>query len=160
MDFVQFGSVTYAGFISMAEVFFVAVLVAGLGALATAHGGLDFILRKFQRLIHGKRSAEFGIGGLVSIADICTANNTVAIVVAGKMAKKIASKFGVSARRSASILDVFSCVWQGVIPYGAQLLLIGGLSKLSPFTIIPYAWYPFSLAVFVVLAIVFKYPKG
>ncbi|MBT3181003.1 MAG: Na+/H+ antiporter NhaC family protein [Deltaproteobacteria bacterium] len=160
MSFVEFGKVSYDGFISMAEVFFVAVLVAGLAALATEHGGLDYILRKFQKLLRGKRSAEFGIGGLVSIADIFTANNTVAIVIVGKMAKKIAGKFDISAKRSASILDVFSCVWQGVIPYGAQLLLIGGLAKLSPFTIIPYAWYPFTLAVFAVFAIVFKYPKG
>ena len=76
------------------------------------------------------------------------------------MAKKIATKFDISPKRSASMLDIFSCVWQGVIPYGAQLLLIGGLAKLSPFSIIPYAWYPFALAFFAILAIVFKYPKG
>lgn len=159
IDFVQFGKYTYDGFIGMAEVIFFAILVAGLAAIATAQGGLDWVLSKFKKLIRGKRTAEFGIAGLVTIADICTANNTVAIIVSGRMAKSIAGRFGVSPQRAASVLDIFSCVLQGIVPYGAQLLLIGGLAKLSAFSIIPYAWYPFALGVLGVAAIVFKFPR-
>ncbi len=159
ITFVGFGTEVYQGFLSMAEVFFLTVLVAGLAAMASEQGGLGWMLGKFMRLIRGSRSAEFGMAGLVSIADVTTANNTIAIIISGKMAKNIAQKFQVSPRRTASLLDIFSCVWQGVLPYGAQLLLIGGLAKISPFKVIPYAWYPFALAAAATAAIAFKFPK-
>jgi Na+/H+ antiporter NhaC len=145
ITFLQFGKATNDGFSSMAEVFFLTVLIAGLAAIATKDGGINYLLSKLQKLIRSKRSAEIGIAAFVSVADICIANNTVAILVTGKMARKIREQFGVSAARSASLLDTFSCVWQSLIPHGAQLLLAGGLSKLSPFEIIPYAWYPVML---------------
>jgi len=159
ITFVGFGTEVYQGFLSMAEVFFLTVLVAGLAGMASEQGGLNYVLGKFWKLIRGKRSAEFGVAGLVSIADITTANNTVAIIISGKMAKNMAQKFEISPRRTASLLDIFSCVWQGVLPYGAQLLLIGGLAKISPFKVIPFAWYPYALAIAATAAIAFKFPK-
>lgn len=160
LDFLQFGKATYEGFESMAEVFFLTVLTAGLAAIATKEGGLHYLLERLNRFIKGKRSAEIGIASFVSIADLCIANNTVAIIVTGKMARTISDTYKLSAPRVASILDIFSCVWQGLIPYGAQMLLAGGLAKLSPFELIPYAWYPMALGVAATLAIVFQWPKA
>lgn len=153
IGFIEFGKATYEGFLSMAEVFFLTVLSAGLAAIATREGGLSYLLSKLQRWIRSKRSAEFGIAALVSLADICIANNTVAIIVTGPMVKEIAERFNIAKARAASLIDVYSCVWQGLIPYGAQLLLAGGLAKLSPFQIIPYTWYPIALGIVATVSI-------
>lgn len=150
---LEIGKIIYNGFISMADVFFVTILIAGMSAIATKEGGLDFLLKKLSPLAVGKRSAEAVIAISVSLADICVANNTVAILFTGPVAKRIASQFGIDKGRSASILDVFSCVWQGIIPHGAQLLLVGGLCKLSGFSIMPFAFYPIILGVVSVIAI-------
>lgn len=154
LTFVEFGKATYEGFLSMAEVFFLTVLSAGLAAIATKEGGLDYLLSKLQRLIRSTRTAELGIAALVSLADICIANNTVAIIVTGPMVKQIAERFHIAKARAASLMDIYSCVWQGLIPFGAQILLAGGLSKLSPFSIIPYTWYPMALGIAATLSIV------
>jgi Na+/H+ antiporter NhaC len=138
----------------MADVFFVTILIAGMSAIAAKEGGLDFLLRKLSPLAVGKRSAEAVIAISVSLADICVANNTVAILFTGPVAKRIASQFGINKARSASILDVFSCVLQGIIPHGAQLLLVGGLCKISGFSILPFAFYPFALGVVSIISIV------
>lgn len=148
------GKIVYNGFISMADVFFVTILIAGMSAIAAKEGGLDYILKKLSPFARGKRSAEAVIATAVSIADICVANNTVAILFTGPVAKKIATQFRIAPSRSASLLDVFSCVWQGIIPHGAQLLLVGGLCKLSGFAILPFAFYPIILGLIAVISVI------
>lgn len=144
----------------MQEIFILSLLVGGLAALIAKDGGVDYLLHAITSRIKSTRGAEAGIGALVSVADICTANNTVAIVITGPMAKQIADENGVDPRRSASILDIFSCVWQGIIPYGAQLLLAGQLAQLSPLEIMPTLYYPYLLALAGILAILFGFPKA
>lgn len=152
--FLAVGKIIYDGFMSMADVFFVTFLIAGLAALAAKEGGLDYLIKKLAPLARGKKSAEFVIALCVSFADICIANNTVAILFVGPIAKKMAAQFRIAKARSASILDVFSCVWQGVIPHGAQILLAGGLCHLSGFEILPYSYYPLFLGCMALLDIV------
>lgn len=147
------GKIIYTGFVTMSDVFFVTILIAGLAAIAAKEGGVDYLLKKLSPLAKGKKSAEAVIAISVSFADICVANNTVAILFTGPVAKKIAAQFGIDKARSASLLDVFSCVWQGIIPHGAQLLLVGGLCKLSGFAILPFAFYPVILGVVSVINI-------
>lgn len=156
MGFIEFGKSIYEGFLSMTEVFFLTILSSGLAAITSREGGLDYLLSKLQRWIRSTRSAEFGIAALVSLADICIANNTVAIVVTGPMVKQIAERFGIARARAASLIDVYSCVWQGLIPFGAQLLLAGGFAKLSPFQIIPYTWYPIVLGLVASVSILWE----
>lgn len=157
---IAFTQTIYEGFTSMQEIFILSLLVGGLAALISKDGGVDYLLHAITSRIKSIRGAEAGIGALVSVADICTANNTVAIVITGPMAKQIADENGVDPRRSASILDIFSCVWQGIIPYGAQLLLAGQLSQLSPLEIMPSLYYPYLLGIMGVLAIVLGFPKA
>ena len=111
------------------------------------------------RHVNNKRGAELSIATLVSLVNICTANNTVAILTVGGIAKKIGDRFGVDNRKCASILDTFSCMMQGIIPYGAQLLMAGGLAALNPVSIVPYLYYPFLLGIMSLLSILFRYPK-
>jgi len=160
LTFISFAQTIYEGFTSMQEVFILSLLVGGLAALIAKDGGVDYLLHAITSRIKSTRGAEAGIGALVSVADICTANNTVAIVITGPMAKQIADENGVDPRRSASILDIFSCVWQGIIPYGAQLLLAGQLAQLSPLEIMPTLYYPYLLALAGILAILFGFPKA
>jgi Na+/H+ antiporter NhaC len=150
---LEIGKLIYSGFISMADVFFVTILIAGMSAIAAKEGGLDFLLQKLSPLAKGKRSAEAVIAISVSLADICVANNTVAILFTGQLAKGLAAKFKIDKARSASILDVFSCVWQGIIPHGAQVLLVGGLCKLSGFSVLLFSFYPMVLGIISIIAI-------
>lgn len=140
------GKLIYQGFEDMSEVFYMTVLIAGLASIAAKEGGLEWIIVNIQRVVRGRKSAELAIAAIVSLVDICVANNTVAIVISGPMAKDLSTRYGISPARTASLLDIFSCIWQGVIPYGAQLLLVMALARLSPFEIIPYSWYPVALA--------------
>jgi Na+/H+ antiporter NhaC len=156
---IAYTQTIYEGFTSMQEIFILSLLIGGLAALISKEGGIDYLLNAISSRITSVKGAEFGIAALVSVADICTANNTVAIVITGPMAKEIADENGVDPRRSASLLDIFSCVWQGIIPYGAQLLLAGQLSELSPLQIMPSLYYPYLLGVMGILAIVFGFPK-
>lgn len=155
-----FAQQIYAGFTGMQEIFILSLLIGGLANMIAKEGGIEYILRVINSMIKGKKGAEIGIGALVSVADICTANNTVAIVLAGPMAKDIAKENGVDPRRSASLLDIFACIFQGVIPYGAQLLLAGSIAGLSPLLIMPHLYYPYLLAVMVILAIIFQFPRA
>ena len=109
--------------------------------------------------MHGKRGAELSIGLLVALVDLCTANNTVAIITVGPIAKKIGDRYGVDNRKCASILDTFSCFMQGIIPYGAQLLMAAGLAEINPVGIVPYLYYPFAIGLAALTAIIFRYPR-
>ncbi|NLT95168.1 MAG: Na+/H+ antiporter NhaC family protein [Clostridia bacterium] len=159
-NLLAFAQLIYEGFLSMQEIFLLSFLTGGLVELTREYGGLDYLLQFISSKIKTKKGAEFGLAGLISLADIATANNTVAIVLAGPIAKEISEKHGIEPKRSASILDIFSCVWQGIIPYGAQILLAGSLANLSPFAIIPNLWYQFLLAGAALVAIVIGFPKS
>lgn len=147
------------GIVSMGEPIIVTMMAGGMLELIKQQGGIDFIIDRMTRRIHGKRGAEFSIGALVSLVDVCTANNTVAIITVGGIAKQIGDRYGVDNKKAASILDTFSCFVQGLIPYGAQLLMAGGLAALNPVSIIPYLYYPFAIGLAATLAILLRYPK-
>ncbi len=148
------------GVIGMGELIVVTLLAGGVLETIRYNGGIDWIIGKLTKRVNGQRGAEFSISGLVCLANICTANNTIALIMAGPIAKDIATKFNVDPRRSASLLDTFSCFVQGIIPYGAQVLMAAGLSGLSPLVIIPKLYYPVLMGFGAVLAILFRYPKS
>ncbi len=147
------------GILNMGELIIITMMAGGLLAIIKYNGGIDFIIQRMTRHVHTKRGAELSIAGLVSFVNCCTANNTVAILTVGGIAKQIGDKFGVDNRKCASILDTFSCMVQGLIPYGAQMLMAAGLAALNPVSIIPYLYYPFALGFIALLAILFRYPK-
>ena len=144
----------------MFETMIVTILVASIGALMKEFGGFEFILQLITRGFKSRRGGEFGIGLLVSIMDIATANNTVAIVMAGPLAKDVSKEFDVSPARTASILDIFSCIWQGIIPYGAQLLIAAGLAGIGSITIVPFLFYQGFLLIAVLISIIFQIGTG
>lgn len=147
------------GILGMGELIIITMMAAGMLELIKEKGGLDYIIDCLTRYIKGKRGAELCIAALVSMVNVCTANNTVAIITVGGIAKKIGDRFGVDNRKSASILDTMSCCTQGLIPYGAQLLMAAGLASLNPVCIIPYLYYPFCLGIITLLSIVFRFPR-
>ena len=147
------------GVTGMYDITVISIVVACIVSLVKEYGGIQFILNLIRRNIRGQRGAEAGIAGLALLVDLCTANNTVAIVMAGPIAKEISGEFGVNPRRSASLLDIFTSAGQGMIPYGAQLLSAAGLTGLTPFQIMPYLFYPILMAVSAVLFIVFRKSK-
>lgn len=147
------------GILSMGELIIITIMAGGLLELIKHNGGIDFIIQRMTRHINSKRGAELSIATLVSLVNICTANNTVAILTVGGIAKKIGDRFGVDNRKCASILDTFSCMMQGIIPYGAQLLMAGGLAALNPISIVPYLYYPFLLGIMSLISILLRYPK-
>jgi Na+/H+ antiporter NhaC len=147
------------GIIGMGELIIITLLAGGLLEIIKHNGGIDYIIELLTRHIHGKRGAELSIGALVSVVDVCTANNTVAIITVGGIAKQIGDRYGVDNKKAASILDTFSCFVQGLIPYGAQLLMAAGLAALNPVNIIPYLYYPFAIGIAALLAILFRYPR-
>jgi Na+/H+ antiporter NhaC len=147
------------GILGMSELIIVTMLAGGLLEIVRSNGGIDYIISKMSAHIKTKRGAELSIAALVSLTDICTANNTVAIITVGGIAKQIGDRFGVDNRKCASILDTFSCCMQGIIPYGAQMLMAAGLAKLNPIEIIPFLYYPFTVGVIALIAILFRYPK-
>lgn len=147
------------GVLGMSELIIITMMAGGLLEIIREIGGIDYIIQKMTSHIHGKRGAEFSIGILVALVDLCTANNTVAIITVGGIAKQIGDKYGVDSRKCASILDTFSCCVQGIIPYGAQLLMAAGLSKLNPIKILPYLYYPYAIGIAAILSIIFRLPK-
>ncbi|MCR5152986.1 MAG: Na+/H+ antiporter NhaC family protein [Prevotella sp.] len=148
------------GIVGMGELIIITMMAGGLLELIKVNGGIDYLMTHLTRHIKGKRGAELSIAALVTVVNLCTANNTVAIITVGGIAKKISDKFHIDSRRSASILDTYSCFAQGLIPYGAQLLMSAGLAAISPVSIIPYLYYPFCLGLIATLAILFRYPKN
>ena len=147
------------GMTGMGELIIVTLMAGGMLELIRFNGGVDYVLHRLTQHVRGKRGAELSIAALVSLANICTANNTIAIITVGPLANDIAEQFRVDKRKSASILDTFSCVIQGIIPYGAQLLIAAELSGLSPIHIIGYLYYPMALGVAAVLSILLRYPR-
>lgn len=147
------------GIIGMGELIIIAMMAGGMLEIIRENGGIDFIINKITAHINSKRGAELSIAALVSMVNICTANNTVAILTVGNISKKIGDRFGVDNRKAASILDTFSCMVQGLIPYGVQMLLAAGLANLSPMDILPYLYYPLAIGVAALLAILLRYPK-
>ena len=147
------------GVIGMGELIIIAMMAGGMLEIIRENGGIDFIISKITAHVNSKRGAELSIAALVSMVNICTANNTVAILTVGNISKKIGDKFGVDNRKAASILDTFSCTIQGLIPYGVQMLLAAGLSELSPLDIIPYLYYPMAIGLAALFAILFRYPR-
>lgn len=147
------------GMTGMGELIIVTLMAGGMLELIRFNGGVDYVLHRLTQHVKGKRGAELSIAALVSLANICTANNTIAIITVGPLANDIAEQFRVDKRKSASILDTFSCVIQGIIPYGAQLLIAAELSGLSPINIIGYLYYPMTLGVVAILSILFRYPR-
>lgn len=147
------------GITGMGELIIITMMAGGMMEIIRHNGGIDYILNALTRRIHTKRGAELSIAALVCLINLCTANNTVAIITAGPLANDIATRFGVDKRKSASILDTFSCFTQGLIPYGAQLLMAAGLASVSPIAILPYLYYPFIMGACALLSILFRYPR-
>ncbi|MGR5460329.1 Na+/H+ antiporter NhaC family protein [Vibrio alfacsensis] len=164
----NFAQDIYSGFGSMQEIFLLSMLIGGLSELMRRQGGLAFLTNLVSSIIrsfgssHSKeangRASELGIAGLVSMVNTCTANNTVAIIVSGSVARQLAEENNVSPRRSASLLDIFSCVIQGVLPYGAQVLLLGSVFNLSPLEVVANSYYCFALAIAAIVAVFIKHP--
>lgn len=168
-SFTSFGKDIYGGFSNMQEIFLLSMLIGGISELMRQQGGLAFLTQTISRVINvfskkhqsseNLRASEFGIASLVSLTNLCTANNTVAIIVSGGVARELADENGVTPRRSASLLDIFSCVIQGVLPYGAQALLLGSVFELSPLDVVAHSYYCFFLAFSAIVAIMLKHPS-
>lgn len=163
----QFSKDIYQGFTGMQEIFLLSMLIGGLGALMERQGGLAWISTRIAALIarftrehsgeQNEKAAELGIAGVVGLTNLCTANNTVAIIVASKVARDLAEHHGVTPRRAASMLDIFSCVVQGLIPWGAQALLLGSIFALSPLSVVSMSFYPMALALAALVAVFIKH---
>ena len=147
------------GITNMGELIIVTLLAGGMLEMIRYNGGIDWIILKLTSRIRSSKGAETSIAALVSFANLCTANNTIALIMAGPIAKDIADRFKIDPRRSASLLDIFSCFVQGIIPYGAQLLMAAGLGHVSPIEIMQYLYYPYLLGAGALLAIAFNYPR-
>jgi Na+/H+ antiporter NhaC len=150
---------TGEGMAGMYEISFLAILIAGMVAVIKHNGGIDYLLYLVTRNIKSKKGAEFSIAGLVGLTDLSTANNTISIIITGPLAKDIAEKYDIDPRKSASLLDVFSCCIQGLIPYGAQLLVAAGVAGISPISILPYSYYPLLIGACGVIAILIGFPR-
>lgn len=148
-----------AGMAGMYEISFLAILIAGMVSIIKHNGGIDYLLYVVTRKSKTKKSAEFSIAGLVALTNLSTANNTISIIIAGPLAKNIAEKYGIDPRKSASILDVFACCIQGLLPYGAQLLLAAGVAHISPLSILPYSFYPVLIGICGIIAILIGFPR-
>ena len=147
------------GIRGMGDLIIVTMLAGGMLEVIKANGGLEMIVNALTKQIRGKRGAEMSIAALVSLANLCTANNTIAIITVGGIAKDISKRFDINPRKSASILDTFSCLVQGLIPYGAQLLMASGLAGISAMSIISHLYYPFVMGLFAIGSILFRLPR-
>ena len=161
-DALQWTNHMYDGFNGMFEIFLLSMLTGGLAYMVSQAGGMEWLLQKIKGMVKGKKSAELGIGALTLLTDAATANNTVAIIIDGPIAKEMCEEFKVDPRRSASLLDAFSCVMQGLIPYGAQLLIACSFTNglVNPVGLIPLLWYQVLLALFLTLSIFFPFANG
>ncbi|MBQ7258859.1 MAG: Na+/H+ antiporter NhaC family protein [Paludibacteraceae bacterium] len=151
---------TLNGVMGMSELILISMLAGGIFALISYNGGFDFMIERITRRVKSRAGAEWSICGLVAFANICTANNTIAILAVGDIAKRVAERFDIDPRRSASLLDTTSCCIQGILPYGAQLLMASGLAGISAMSIVPYLFYPALLGVAVICTIFFQRKKA
>ena len=160
-DFDLFGwfAALGQGITGMGELIIITLMAGGLLELIKQNGGIDFLINAMLRHVKSKRGAELSIGALVAFVNICTANNTVAILTIGGIAKKIGDRYGVDNRKCASILDTYSCMMQGLLPYGAQLLMAAGLAQVNPISILPFLYYPLAIGIAATLSILLRYPK-
>ena len=156
---VSFCEAASGGVLSMGELIIITLMAGGLMNMVKQGGGFEFITRAITNRISGKRGAEAAIVGLTVLTDICTANNTIAIITVGPIARDLSERYRISPRKSASLMDTASCFAQGVLPYGAQLLMASGLAHISPLEIIPHLYYPMAIGVMVVLSIIFQFPR-
>ena len=161
-DVIALSRSIYEGFSGMFEIFLLSMLTGGLSYMVTKEGGLEWVIQKIRKSIRGEKTAEVGISALVGLADVAVANNTVAIIITGPVAKELCNNYKVDPRRSASLLDTFSCVFQGFIPYGAQLLIAAGFSAgaVSPIEIMPFLWYQFILAIVALISIYVPFTRA
>ena len=147
------------GITGMGELIIITMMAGGMLELIKVNGGIDTVINLLTKRISTKRGAEMSIAALVGMVNVCTANNTVAIITTGGIAKQIGDRFGIDNRKCASILDTMSCCVQGVIPYGAQMLMAAGLASVNPVSIMPYLYYPYLLGAVTILAITARYPR-
>ena len=147
------------GIKGMGELIVITMMAGGMLELIKVNGGIDVVISLITKHIKTKRSAELSIAALVGMVNVCTANNTVAIITTGGIAKQIGDRFGIDNRKCASILDTMSCCVQGVIPYGAQMLMAAGLANVNPVSIMPHLYYPYLLGIVTILAIIIRYPR-
>ena len=159
---LTFAQNIYAGFTGMNEIFLLSMFTGGLAHMVTQHGGLQWILEKIQSVVKSEKSAQIGISAIAAAADMAVANNTVAIIITGPIAKELSRKYKVDPRKSASLLDIWTCIFQGFIPYGAQILLAGSLTSgaVSPLALFPFLWYQQLLAVFTLISMFIPYADG
>lgn len=159
---LTFAQNIYAGFTGMNEIFLLSMFTDGLAHMVTQHGGLQWILEKIQSVVKSEKSAQIGISAIAAAADMAVANNTVAIIITGPIAKELSRKYKVDPRKSASLLDIWTCIFQGFIPYGAQILLAGSLTAgaVSPLALFPFLWYQQLLAVFTLISMFIPYADG
>lgn len=158
-DWIGLLSSISKGIIGMEDIAIIALLIGGLVALIQHNGGITWLINFVRNRVKSKRGAELGIAGLVSVADISTANNTISILMAGSLAKDISDEYGVDPRKSASILDMFASCFQGLLPYSPQLIAAAGVASISPFELVPYAIYPMILGICGLIAITFRLPR-
>lgn len=158
---LEFPGHIYEGFTGMFEIFLLSMLTGGLAYMVRNEGGIEWIIQKTKTFLKGEKSAEVGTSILVSALDAAVANNTVAIIIAGPVAKEFSNEYKMDPRRSASLLDTFSCVMQGFIPYGAQLLIAAKLTEgaTSAVQIMPFLWYQFILAIIAIVSIFIPFTK-
>ena len=156
---VSFCEAASGGVLAMGELIIITLMAGGLMNMVKQSGGFEFITRAITRRVSGKRGAESAIAGLTLLTDICTANNTIAIITVGPIARELSERYDISPRKSASLMDTASCFAQGVLPYGAQLLMASGLASISPLEIIPHLYYPMAIGVMVVLSIILQFPR-
>lgn len=159
MDVFDWFKAMGEGILGMSELIIVTLLAGGMLELIRYNGGIDYVIKKLTRQIKGKRGAELSIAALVSVANMCTANNTIAILTTGKIAHDISDKYQLNPKRVASILDTFSCLVQGLIPYGAQMLIAAGLAQVSPAAIVKELYYPMCMGICALLAILLRFPR-
>lgn len=159
---LTFAQNIYAGFTGMNEIFLLSMFTGGLAHMVTQHGGLQWILEKIQSVVKSEKSAQIGISAIAAAADMAVANNTVAIIITGPIAKELSRKYKVDPRKAASLLDIWTCIFQGFIPYGAQILLAGSLTAgaVSPLALFPFLWYQQLLAVFTLISMFIPYADG
>ena len=159
IDAYQWFASMGSGIMGMGELIIITMLAGGMFEVVRQNGGIDYIIQHATRHIHGKRGGEMMIGTLVALVDVCTANNTVAIITVGGIARKLSQRYGIDPRRTASLLDTFSCFMQGLLPYGAQMLMAAGLAHIAPIQLMPHLYYTYVLGAMALLSVLFAFPR-